>query len=303
MRDTNTSSDWSSLLIPTLALAVGGFVFGHTLGDSPQLLAASTSAIDLDGDGLADAQEMILGTDPFQVDSDGDGFSDLEEFSRSTDAMDTASFPGTSIEPAVATTGRTHAGIFRVVTTLYVPNGDLTGASVTFGALVGGQLLYIDPALFFVGANLTLHTAANGTDEIYVLETPIPESLLLNLGNTGIFATYSPAGATSVDHVSALNLAGINGVLCQVAPTTGASGPGTMYRPLSDGPDIPATWSPAMICVQDMHTIGVVGAVMQLQIDSSNCDPIGSDSYCPPDCENLAGTIVDMIDPLALIGG
>ncbi|MFT5059134.1 MAG: hypothetical protein ACI89E_001916, partial [Planctomycetota bacterium] len=194
-------------------------------------------------------------------------------------------------------------GIFRAVTSFYVPNGDLTGASITFGTLIGGQLYSLNPMLFFVGANLTSHVAANGLDTIYVLETPIPESLLLSLGSTGIFATFSLAGSTSINHASALNLRAINGVVCHIIQTQTPSGPGSMYRPLTDGPDLPVTWNPASICVQDMHVVGTVGAMLQQQIDSSACDPIGADSYCPPDCDNLAGTVVEMIDPLALIGG
>ena len=41
--------------------------------------AAQTSTIDSDSDGLTDAEEKILGTDPLKVDTDGDGLSDYEE--------------------------------------------------------------------------------------------------------------------------------------------------------------------------------------------------------------------------------
>ncbi|MEY8462299.1 calcium-binding protein [Streptococcus merionis] len=34
---------------------------------------------DSDNDGLMDAQELALGTNPFSPDSDGDGLTDLEE--------------------------------------------------------------------------------------------------------------------------------------------------------------------------------------------------------------------------------
>lgn len=34
---------------------------------------------DSDYDGLTDAQELALGTNPHSIDSDGDGHSDLEE--------------------------------------------------------------------------------------------------------------------------------------------------------------------------------------------------------------------------------
>lgn len=34
---------------------------------------------DSDQDGLTDAQELALGTNPYAIDADGDGHSDLEE--------------------------------------------------------------------------------------------------------------------------------------------------------------------------------------------------------------------------------
>ena len=37
---------------------------------------------DLDQDGLTDAHELALGTNPFSSDSDSDGLTDLEEVQR-----------------------------------------------------------------------------------------------------------------------------------------------------------------------------------------------------------------------------
>ena len=42
---------------------------------------------DLDSDGLTDAQEQALGTDPTNSDSDGDTVSDGDEVSNGTDPM------------------------------------------------------------------------------------------------------------------------------------------------------------------------------------------------------------------------
>ena len=84
---------------------------------------------------------------------------------------------------------------------------------------------------------------------------------------------------------------------------TTSGGSGSVYRPLVDDPDIPVTWNPAQVCVQNLTTVGVVGAVLQQQVDTSYCDPIAADSYCPPDCSNLTGTVQELVDPLGLIGG
>jgi hypothetical protein len=51
------------------------------------------SAVDSDGDGLTDEQEMLLGTDPFNADTDGDGFPDGLEVALGSDPLDPRSIP------------------------------------------------------------------------------------------------------------------------------------------------------------------------------------------------------------------
>lgn len=265
-----------------------------------QLAAAPLGSLDLDGDGLVDVQESILQTDAFQTDSDGDGFSDLEEFSRGSDPTLFADVPATP-DAAVAMTGRAQNGTFRAVTALYVPGGSLAGATVSFGVLAGGVMAPLDPLLLFAGANLTVVPTGTGSDVVYLLETPMPESLIFALGSVSFYATYASAGSPTVETAAAINLETVNGVVTQIAG--GTSGPGSTYRPLADDPDIPANWTPAQVCVQNLTTVGVVGSVLQQVVDSASCEPIQSDSYCPPDCSNLTGTTRELIDPLGLIGG
>jgi YD repeat-containing protein len=49
--------------------------------------------VDSDGDGLSDAQEGMLGTDPFNPDTDGDGFSDGVEVASGSDPLNPACTP------------------------------------------------------------------------------------------------------------------------------------------------------------------------------------------------------------------
>jgi len=299
MREQLFSRSRKLLILPTLALSAGGYFFGLSLAEG-QLLAAPLGSQDLDGDGLVDVQESILQTDAFLADSDGDGFSDLEEFSRGSDPILYSSWPATP-DAAVAMTGRVQSGVFRAVTALFVPGGSLSGATVSFGAMVGGVMIPLDPLLLFSGASLSVAPGSTPGDAIYLLETPFPEALILALGQSALYATYSSAGASTVETASAINLVGINGVVAQIV--AGQTGTGSTYRPLADDPDIPASWTPARVCVQNLTTIGVVGAILQQQVDSASCEPISTDAYCPPDCSNLTGTIQEIVDPLGLIGG
>jgi hypothetical protein len=58
---------------------------------SPQ----TPAQVDSDGDGLTDAQEAELGTDPQLADSDGDGWDDGEEVDSYTDPTKAADHPYT----------------------------------------------------------------------------------------------------------------------------------------------------------------------------------------------------------------
>ena len=49
---------------------------------------------DSDGDGLNDAQEKQLGTDPFKKDTDGDSHDDGDELAEGTDPLDPLDYPG-----------------------------------------------------------------------------------------------------------------------------------------------------------------------------------------------------------------
>lgn len=60
-------------------LLVGGATLQYGCGSSEP---AQTEAVDTDGDGLTDAQEADLGTDPNNADTDGDGLTDGDEVNQ-----------------------------------------------------------------------------------------------------------------------------------------------------------------------------------------------------------------------------
>ena len=63
----------------------GGFFEILAAGADDSLLAAST--LDSDGDGLADALEAEIGTNPYLIDTDNDGYTDEEEVSSDHDPL------------------------------------------------------------------------------------------------------------------------------------------------------------------------------------------------------------------------
>jgi hypothetical protein len=57
--------------------------------------STSSEVVDTDGDGLTDAEEEALGSDPTKVDTDGDGWDDGVEESYYTDPADRNDHPYT----------------------------------------------------------------------------------------------------------------------------------------------------------------------------------------------------------------
>ena len=73
-------------------------------------------SVDRDGDGVADAEEAALGTDPNLVDSDGDGFSDGQEVAAKTDPNSASSLLQVmSVTSTGSVTWKSNLGVTYVV--------------------------------------------------------------------------------------------------------------------------------------------------------------------------------------------
>lgn len=91
----------ATLNITIAAEATGSFTLVATNGAGSSSAFPSPSntitilegALDPDGDGLTNAQEALIGTDPFRADTDGDGFSDGVEVTGGSNPLDSLSTP------------------------------------------------------------------------------------------------------------------------------------------------------------------------------------------------------------------
>jgi len=89
-KSTSNPDSWGSA---TFGIQV--YLFGHSDRDGDGLTDAYEQKIgtdplnpDTDGDGLTDYEEiMIYGTDPLKTDTDGDGLTDAEEIAKGTDPL------------------------------------------------------------------------------------------------------------------------------------------------------------------------------------------------------------------------
>jgi len=83
------SGDGHTIVFTTAATNLGGGVDDNFSSDVYRAVNPLSPA-DSDGDGLDDAAELLLGTNPNLADSDSDGLTDLEEVFRNFDASDIA---------------------------------------------------------------------------------------------------------------------------------------------------------------------------------------------------------------------
>lgn len=95
---TNASGTSATISVTTGATASGRFALVATNAAGPStavtipgnrfsVASSAATGVDSDGDGLSDAQEILLGTDPFDPDSDRDGFSDGVEVASGSDPL------------------------------------------------------------------------------------------------------------------------------------------------------------------------------------------------------------------------
>ena len=64
-----------------------------TVTDTTATTVTPSTTVDTDGDGLTDAFEATLGSNPLLPDSDFDGYTDYEEYMAGTNLMDATDFP------------------------------------------------------------------------------------------------------------------------------------------------------------------------------------------------------------------
>ena len=65
----------------------------ETLARGAQRVDGKPVCLDSDGDGICDADELLLGTNPYLADSDGDGYPDGLELALGSDPLDPKSIP------------------------------------------------------------------------------------------------------------------------------------------------------------------------------------------------------------------
>lgn len=272
-------------------------------------LQATTAQPDSDGDGLPDAQELLVGTSSLDFDTDADGFGDGEEFARQSDPRDPLSVPsGDGVSATLLARG--HGGKLRLVIALHEPQGLEDYSMVRIGALVQGDIVAV-PVERFLGISDVRHVPGTGGSAVTTIDLPINPGLVHAGGMATFFLAAGQTNTMTFNTAAKVDIQSEAGELVLLRPiqanldrrASGGSGGGLREPiPVSTPPPGNAGWVSGAICYQRSEVVGVNGPRILHQIVEADCLE-GWDSFCSSECAASVGTTYETVDPLALIGG
>ena len=262
---------------------------------------------DYDGDGLSDAQELVLGLMPFSADTDSDGYDDGEEIARQSDPFDEFSIPTSDGISASVTARGGETENLRLVIVIHEPAGQIGHAKLRFGALTPRSAVSVPIERFMAIADVLTSVGTDGS-RVTTVDIPIQSGFVRASEHVTFFMAAGSQSQASFSAGAKIDVLSQDGILMLLRPS--ASSGASLQRgrsirqpiPPREGPGIPDTWVRGAICVQSATTVGGSGAVVLKQIIEAECVQ-GFDSQCSSGCAGSVGTTYRTIDPAVFIGG
>lgn len=296
----------SSVLVSGAFFGIAVAALASAVRQQPALQAStSIYRADLDGDGLTDSQEVVIGTMSDRADTDGDGFSDLEELARRSDPLQAQSTPS-SDALSIGMCASADGVRVRVLSAVFVGGGQLEDFRLRIGLVFNGRGYSISPAGLRTAQGYTFD-ASNSADRLAVVEFTFPEHLVRRFGQLNLYSIGHSVDGLLPPVVGVLPLIDMGGVTAAIEPMEhtdqfGFTADGVSYRPLTGNGQTPLNWSAGEICWQRTAVVGTDGAMLIQEVESADCVP--TDSFCSgSECAGSVGTVLQVPNPTALAGG
>lgn len=284
------------------------------LGSTDELAAEGQRGgleADSDGDGLTDAQELVLQSDPFHKDTDRDGYSDAEELARGSAGFVSNDTPlPTDLDMALSARGEEDG--LHVVVAAYFTDGTIDNKQLAFGALIHDDVMVeVSPGQLMHDPRMSVSPSLDGLGQVMVIDFEMPTLAIFQLGHVSLYATMSIDGQGYVAAAAVIDFfVTPDGVLMQSSPSHGTfgalrgGGGNGFYQPIPPGGgDLPIGWVPGRICQQTTEPVGYAGGIVTTRVTEAKCVD-GWDSHCNAgECKGSVGDEYTTIDPLGLVGG
>jgi len=298
-------------LVRNPLLCLGALLVVLAVSLEPRELQAGNHSLlgpDFDQDGLADTQELVIGTLPDSPDTDLDGYYDLEELTRGSDPLALESVPG--VEPLLV---RMYAyledDILALHTSIYVDDGLATSdLSFELGVVLDGIPITVARSTYGSAAqHFFFNSSHDPNDVILVLEMPVPEWVVHRLGQLDVYSIVRDNGINPrPDSIDLKTFVSQNETVMEIvdAPPLLAAqkGGGIVYRPLTGDGSSPPSANPGQICWQSVAPVGTNGSNIVYEVEDASCEDF--DSFCNSgDCSSNVGTVLELPDPGSILGG
>jgi len=256
--------------------------------------------LDTDGDGLHDALEVRLGTDPVSSDSDSDGLDDHEEMLVGGNPLVPDALGEINYEPAL------YLDLYAVGGEVVLQFSAIQSQSVTDVEFVWATEEGPDTASraglsafmpYLAGSSI--RSASNSTWSIHSGNMIFPASTFEQFDSMAL-AVLARVDGESVGYE--VQLAHMNNALCQVRDDliNQANGGNGGVFPVEPGGQQP-TGTPDEVCVQTLTpTAFLPGGKIEYQVTDASCQTLAN-AVCLPGCSSSVLDTLIGIDILSLI--
>ena len=306
---SGTLRSLSTALLPWAAAVLVVVGAEHSRQGQPgeQLAAAGQWSRDLDGDGLPDGQERILGTDSANADTDGDGFSDGYEWAARSSPIDEGSLPQLN-EISMNITARGGAGeSAKVLYGLLSENGELSDKMIMTGMMLGSMRLNIPFSFIRDNSQHCILPQSDGST-LYLFQIKVQGPQIQAYGELTYFGSASQVNGQAPSSAAVADIIVMDGIACLRIDLDSAgfynNSSLSVFRPIPGGSQTPPdTWTQGTLCVKEVEPQSQTGAMVTMFVSSAGCSEPWNGGLCPPDCGQAAGTTFTTVDPLLLVGG